>query len=182
MKVIVFLANGFEEVEALTVVDYLRRMDILVDMVSITDDNLVAGGHNIKVLTNKLLSELDIKAYDGLVIPGGMPGATNLKNNSHVIEIVQTMHKNNKLVASICAGPIVLAKADIIKGKNITSFPGFEDNFTNAHYKTDPVVIDGNIITARGPYFAVNFAIEIVKYLLGEEASEKLKADILYKE
>lgn len=182
MKILVFLGEGFEEVEAVTVVDYLRRMEIFVDMVSITRDNIVRGSHNINVTTDKLLDELDVQSYDGVIIPGGMPGAANLRDNNDVIDIVKSMNYENKLVAAICAGPIVLAKADIIENKNITSFPGFEKELPDSNYKADPVVIDGNIITARGPYFAVDFAIEIIRYLLGDKKAEMLKSDILYKE
>ena len=180
MKILLFLADGFEEVEALTVVDYLRRMDITVDMASITNNNEVVGAHNIKVYSDKLIKEIDLKSYDGVVIPGGMPGASNLRDSEDVIEIVQQMYKDNKMVAAICAGPIVLAKADIIKGKNITSYPGFDKDLKDSNYKTDSVVIDGNIITSRGPIFAVDFALEIVKYLLGDKKVLELKEDILY--
>ena len=96
MKVIVFLANGFEEVEALTVVDYLRRMDIEAEMVSITNDRKVIGSHNIPVLADKTIEEIgDVDLYEGVVIPGGLPGATNLRGNSKVIEIVRSMHQNS---------------------------------------------------------------------------------------
>ena len=180
MKILVFIADGFEEVEALTVVDYLRRLDVLVDMVSISKSHQVSGSHYIEVSTNKLISEIDHNHYDGIVIPGGMPGATNLRDNSQVIEIVQKMHADNKMIAAICAGPIVLAKANIIEDKNITSYPRFEKELMGANYKEDKVVRDNNIITARGPYFAVDFALEITNYLLGAEKLELLKTQILY--
>ncbi len=180
MKILVFIADGFEEVEALTVVDYLRRLNIIVDMVSISENHQVSGSHYIEVTTNKLISEIKHKDYDGLVIPGGMPGATNLKDNSQVIELVQKMHADNKMIAAICAGPIVLEKAGIIEGKNITSYPNFEQKLKNSNYKKDKTVRDGNIITARGPYFAVDFTFEIVDYLLGKDKLLQLKKDILY--
>lgn len=181
MKILVFLADGFEEVEALTVVDYLRRMDILVDMVSVSDRNQVSGSHFIEVSANKLIDEIDASDYDGLVIPGGLPGATNLRNHSEVLDLVEIMHNDNKLIAAICAGPIVLAEANIIKDRNITSYPGFENELLAANYIEDGVVVDNNIITARGPALAVDFAIEIVRYLLGDKEVADLKKDILYK-
>lgn len=181
MKILIFLADGFEEVEALTVVDYLRRVDISVDMVSITESNRVSGAHYIEVVTNKHVSEVDISQYDGVVVPGGMPGATNLEDCFQVVEIIKEMHKRDKLVAAICAGPIVLAKANIIKDKNITSYPGFENQLIGGNYKTDTVVRDDNIITARGPYWATDFALEIVRYLLGNDKASQLKKDLLYK-
>ena len=181
MKVILFLAEGFEEVEALTVVDYLRRMDIEVDMVSITDKKEVKGAHDILVVADKVIDELDDINYDGAVIPGGLPGATNLRDNDKVIDIIKDMDSNGKLVSAICAGPIVLKRAGVITDKMVTSYPGFDKEFTDSIYKAENVVVDKNVITARGPALAVDFAIEIVKYLIGEEKAEELKEDILYK-
>ena len=181
MKILLFLADGFEEVEALTVVDYLRRMDIDVETVSITEDKKVRGAHNITVIADNIVSELkDIDPYNGVVIPGGLPGATNLRDNPKVIEIVKELNKNKKLTAAICAGPIVLERAGIIKGKKITSYPGFEDQLKEGIYMEENIVRDGSIITGRGPALAVDFAIEIVDYLLGEEKAMELKRDILY--
>lgn len=181
MRVIVFLANGFEEVEALTVVDYLRRMDIDVDMVSITEEIRVKGAHNIEVITDKKTGEIkDGNGYDGVIIPGGLPGATNLRDDDKVIDIVKSINKREGLVAAICAGPIVLERAGIINGRKVTSYPGFDQDLETGIYKEEPVVRDNNIITARGPAIAVDFAIEIVNYLLGDEKSEELKKDILY--
>ncbi|CAK7065768.1 DJ-1 family glyoxalase III [Tissierella sp.] len=181
-KVILFLAEGFEEVEALTVVDYLRRKDINVDTVSITEDNEVKGAHEIVVLADKTINDIkDIDDYDAVIIPGGLPGATNLRDNDKVIDVVKKINENGKLTAAICAGPIVLERAGIIKDKEITSYPGFEDDLKNGVYIEKNVVRDGNIITARGPALAVDFAIEIIRYLLGEEKAEELKKDILYK-
>lgn len=181
MKIILLLAHGFEEVEALTVTDYLRRMDIVVDMVAISGEKEVKGAHDIRVLADKLIDEIDdIESYDGLVIPGGLPGATNLRDDSRVIEIIKKMGKNDKLLAAICAGPIVLERAGLIDGKKVTSYPGFEGELEGSIYEEKAVVRDGNIITARGPALAVDFAIEIVKYLLGDEKVQELKEDILY--
>jgi len=183
MKIIVFLAEGFEEVEALTVVDYLRRKDITVDMISITEEKKVKGSHDIIVAADKVLSELkEVDSYEGAVIPGGLPGATNLRDNETVIHTMKTLNKKDKLVAAICAGPIVLERAEVIEGRRITSYPGFEEELKGGIYVEENVVRDGNMITARGPALAVDFAIEIVDYLLGEEKAKELKAGILYKE
>ena len=181
MKVAVLLANGFEEVEALTVVDYLRRVDISVDMVSITNNNNVGGAHNIEVVSNKVIDEIKESDYKAVIIPGGMPGAQNLKDSSKVIDFVEKMSRAKKLLAAICAGPIVLSKADVIKDKKITSYPGFEKELNFKEYKEEAVVIDDNVITARGPYFAVDFALAIIEYLIDKETAEKVKEDILYK-
>lgn len=181
MKILVFLADGFEEVEALTVVNYLRRTDIDVDTVSITEDKEVKGAHDIIVTADKKISDLKHpQIYDGVVIPGGMPGATNLRDNSEVVEIVKEFNKVKKLIAAICAGPIVLEKAGIIGGVNLTSYPGFEDQLEGCKYCEDSVVRDGHIITARGPSIAEDFVIEIIDYLLGQGKINELKESILY--
>ena len=156
MKVVVFLADGFEEVEALTVVDYLRRVNIEVDMVSITDDKKVKGAHGIEVSADKVIADIDADGYDGLVIPGGMPGATNLRDDERVISMVKTMNEASKMIAAICAGPIVLDKAGIIKNRRVTSYPGFEDQLKEVIYKEVAVVRDRNIITSRGPAFYIS--------------------------
>ena len=139
------------------------------------------GAHNIKVLADKVIEDIkDLNAYDGVVIPGGLPGATNLRDNKDVIDIIKDMNGKDKLIAAICAGPIVLEKAGIIKDKNVTSYPGFEDQLTSSLYIKESVVKDGNIITSRGPSLAVDFAIKIVSYLLDEKTAQDLKDDILY--
>ncbi len=182
MKIMVFLANGFEEVEALTVVDYLRRVDITVDTVSITQNREVKGSHDIPVIADKTIDQIDsTDSYEGVVIPGGMPGATNLRDNPRVIEIVKDMDKNNKLAAAICAGPIVLKQAGVIEGRKITSYPGFENQLSGGIYQEQGVVRDGNIITARGPALAVDFALAIIEYFLEKEKADELKKRILYK-
>ncbi len=183
MRIIVFLADGFEEVEALTTVDYLRRADVAVDTVSIPQNREVRGSHDIPVIADKTIDQIDsIESYDGVVIPGGMPGATSLRDNPRVIEIVKGMNMNNKLVAAICAGPIVLKKAGVIEGKKVTSYPGFEDQLSGGIYQQQGVVRDGNIITSRGPALAVDFAIAIIEYLLGQEKADELKKRILFKD
>lgn len=180
MKIAVLLANGFEEIEALTVVDYLKRLDIEVDMVSIEEDLEVKGAHEIEVKANLLVEDLDFKDYKGVVIPGGLPGATNLRDDEKVIEIVKEADKEEKLVAAICAGPIVLEKAGIIKGRKVTSYPGFEEELNSGEYVEDNVVLDGNLLTARGPAIAVEFTLEIAEYLLGKDKRKELEKDILY--
>lgn len=181
MKAVVFLADGFEEVEALTVVDYLRRVNIVVDTVSVSDSKQVEGAHGVTVMADKLPSELkNLHSYDAVVLPGGMPGSNNLRDSEFVLDTVKSLYNSNKLVAAICAAPIVLKRADIVDGKRITSYPGFEQELKGAVYIEEPVVVDSNIITARGPYFAVDFALEIVNYLLCEKRVSSLKKDILY--
>lgn len=181
MKYIIFLADGFEEVEALTVVDYLRRVDIDIETVSINKEYNVIGAHNIEVIADKKIEDIkSMKDFQGIIIPGGMPGSTNLRDDNRVIDLVKQANDEDKMVAAICAGPIVLDKAGIIQDKDVTSFPGFEDKLKGANYREDIVVRDGNIITSRGPYLAADFAMEIVRYILGEDKVNELKESILY--
>lgn len=179
-KVLLLLAEGFEEIEALTVVDYLRRMDIIVDTCSINGKRRVTGAHRITIEADKDIDKINpVKNYDVLVIPGGLPGATNLRDDDRVIELVKEFNKQEKLLAAICAGPIVLQRAGIITGKKVTSYPGFNNDLKESEYKDELVVQDGNIITARGPAVAVYFAIKLVENLLDEERVGELKNDIL---
>ncbi len=182
MNVIVFLAGGFEEVEALTVVDYLRRVKaITVEMVAIGQTLQVSGSHGIEVRADRHIDDLAKgDFYQAVVIPGGMPGARNLRDDQRVITIVEEMNEAGMLVAAICAGPIVLEKAKVIDGKKVTSYPGFEKDLPNSIYEEDAVVRDGNIITARGPAKAVDFALEIVRALVGEKEVQALREEILY--
>lgn len=176
----VLLAEGFEEIEALTPVDYLRRTGVEVDMVSLTDDLKVKGAHGIEVLANKRIEEInEHSSYSGVIIPGGLPGATNLRDDYRVIRLVKEYNDKGRLVAAICAGPIVLQRAGIIKEKNITSYPGFDKELKDGKYKEDIVVQDGNIITARGPAAAVYFALKISEYLQGGEKARELRKAIL---
>lgn len=162
-KVAVMLADGFEEVEALTVVDIVRRVGITCDMFSISGEE-VKGAHDIVVKADKLISD-EIKEYDVIVLPGGMPGATNLRDNEEVIKLVKYFNNNNKIIGAICAAPIILGKADIIEGKNVTSYPGFEKELSKGNYLEEHVVVDGNIITSRGPATAMLFAYKILELL-----------------
>ncbi|MCR4944756.1 MAG: DJ-1/PfpI family protein [Clostridium sp.] len=176
-KTAVLLAEGFEEIEALTVVDIIRRGNVECHMVSIKDLEVI-GAHGIKVIADKVLSE-DINEYDLIVFPGGMPGATNLKEDKKVLETVKKFNKEGKLIAAICAAPIVLAAAGIVENKNITSYPGFEEELKGCNYKEENVVIDGNIITSRGPATAMEFGYELLK-VLGNETYNDLKKGMLY--
>ncbi|HDK7174888.1 TPA: DJ-1/PfpI family protein [Clostridium botulinum] len=177
-KILVFIAEGFEEIEALTVVDVLRRANIQCDMCSITSNKEIKGAHNILVNVDKTLEEIKSNEYNGLVIPGGMPGATNLRDNNKLIDLVKEFNKDKKLIAAICAGPIVLSKANIIKGKEVTSYPGFEEDLKEGLYKEDLVVQDGNIITSRGPSAVMYFAFRILENFKKDSVKE-IKEDML---
>ncbi len=180
MKALIFLANGFEEIEAITVIDVLRRADIQVDICTLDNIN-VRGAHAISVTTEKSLSDIDTNEYDAVILPGGLPGATNLRDNSLVVQIVKDIFKSNNLVASICAAPIVLEECEISKEIEGTCYPGFEKYINFKEYLNKPVVKSGNVITAMGPAFSMNFALEIVEYLLSEEDRLLLEKNLLLK-
>ena len=162
-KVFVFLADGFEEIEALTPVDVLRRANVHVDLVGM-DDLKVTSSHQITIQMDCVFND-QIKEYDGIVIPGGLPGATNLRDDARVIEIVQQFNREHKLIAAICAGPIVLAKAGILKDKICTCSPGFETQLTGANYQEAIVQKDDYIITGKGPAAALEFGYTILESL-----------------
>ncbi|MBC7087733.1 MAG: DJ-1/PfpI family protein [Tissierellales bacterium] len=179
-KILIMLADGFEEVEALTCADYLQRASIEAVLVSISNEKVVEGSHKIKVLANKTLDEiLSTVNYSGIIIPGGQPGATNLKNNKRVLELVREFYEEDKLVASICAGPTVLHEAGILEGKRVTCFPGYGEKLTGAKVVNEIVVRDENIITAMGPAAANHFAVKIVEALRGTEKAKELRKTIL---
>ena len=140
-KVAILLANGFETLEALTVVDILRRAKVTVDTFSIEKDE-VETPHKIKVKADKNIDDNEIQSYDILVLPGGLPGATTLRDDERVIKLVQEFNKQGKNICAICAAPIVLGKAGITEGLNMTCYPGFENEIGNANYKEDLVVVD----------------------------------------
>lgn len=169
-KVAVMLADGFEEIEALTVVDVLRRANIKCDMISI-QQKCVKGAHSIEVKADKLIDN-DLETYDMIVCPGGLPGAEYLSKDERILDIIRKFNKmDNKYIASICAAPaLVLSAAGIEKDKYITSYPGeeFENKLNNANYTEELVVVDGNIITSRGPATALLFAYKLVD-ILGED-------------
>lgn len=177
-KVCVLLAEGFEEIEALTVSDIMRRANITCDLVSIAGEE-VKSSHGVIVKADKFFDE-DMD-YDLVVIPGGMPGATNLRDDEKVIKLVKKQNKEGKLIGAICAGPIVFGRAGLTEGRNMTSYPGFEDELPNCEYLEEAVVVDKNIITSRGPATAMAFAYKLLEALGYEHEVEGISSGMLYK-
>ena len=165
MKVVVLFKDGFEELEALSVVDVLRRANILCEMIGMDKEEVISS-HHIQIKMDKVFDE-SVYDADMVVLPGGLPGATSLRDDSRVIELLKDFYKNDKWIAAICAGPISLAKADIITDKNFTCYPGFENEMSTGIYQDTLVCIHGRIITARGPAAALEFAYTILDYLGG---------------
>jgi 4-methyl-5(b-hydroxyethyl)-thiazole monophosphate biosynthesis len=177
-KVAILLADGFEEVEAVTVVDFLRRAGVKVIVTSI-GDLTVTGSNKIVIKADVTLASL-AEELDGVVVPGGMPGSSNLAQSEKVIELIGSMNENNKLVAAICAAPaLVLGGSGLLNGRKFTCYPGFEDGVTDGVFCTERVVHDANLITSRGPGTAAEFSIALIEYLLGEEAAKAVKEGTL---
>lgn len=172
-QAIVLFANGFEEVEGLTPVDFLRRAGIEVHMVGVPDRDVV-GGHGIRVTTDYTLDELDA-GVDAVILPGGMPGAANLAADEDVQRLIADQLAAGKLVGAICAAPaVVLAPQGHLQGRRFTCFPGREKDVSDGTFLEDRVVTDGNLITSRGAGTAAEFSRELIRALAGDEAAEKV--------
>lgn len=173
MSVIVPLADGFEEIEAVTVIDVLRRAGIGVTSVFLRK-NPVIGSHAIAVTADKSIDDIQLSEFDCIVLPGGMPGSSNLKEDARVIGIIREFAGSGKITAALCAAPLVLGHAGVLAGKRATCFPGFEDQMTGAIAVADPVVRDGRVITGKGPGCAIPFALELVAVLAGAGEARNL--------
>ena len=169
-----FLADGFEEIEALFTVDVLRRAGLEIQTIATSESRIVMGTHNIPVIADAHIEELDSTIPEAIILPGGMPGTTNLEENAEVINAIHLAMQNNSLVCAICAAPSILGIMGYLKGKNATCFPGFEEYLDGATVKNERVVVDGNIITAKGMGCAAEFALAIVEKLLGKEKADEI--------
>lgn len=175
-----FLADGFEEVEALTPLDMLIRAGALIKTVSITDKKEVRGAHGITVTADLAVS--DARELPELVIlPGGMPGALNLRNSSAVTDTVLRTYKNGGYIAAICAAPFILGELGLLDGKEAVCYPGFEDKLSGAALSSKKVVCDGKIITAAGMGVALEFGAAIISELYGSQAADSVLRSILAK-
>lgn len=175
-----FLADGFEEIEAISVVDILRRAGMQIETVSVTESLQVTGSHNVMVTADLLFADTDFSDALWLILPGGMPGATNLSKHSQLTRLL-TYHNNaNGKIAAICASPaVVLAPLGILDGKNAICYPGFEKMMTNVKLDYKPVVTDGTLITANGPAAAMQFALSIVANTLGDDKAREIAEGLL---
>ena len=177
-KVCVLLAEGFEEVEALTVSDIMRRANVTCDLVSMKDKT-VKSSHGLVIEADRVFEEN--MEYDLVVLPGGLPGATNLRDDERVINFLKKQNKANKLIGAICAAPIVLGKAELTEGLKMTSYPGYEDELPNCDYLEEPVVVDKNIITSRGPATSMAFAYKLLEELGYAHEVEEIASGMLYR-
>lgn len=173
--VYVHLADGFEEIEALTVVDVLRRADIAAKTVSVTGDKTVRGAHDIKVAADLLFEEADYDNCEMIVLPGGMPGTANLAKHEGLAKQLNAFAQSGKWLAAICAAPSVLGRMSLLKDKHVTSYPGYENQLIGAIYSEERVVRDGKLITSRGPGTAIEFSLELVMLLKNEQTAAALR-------
>ena len=177
-KTLIPLAEGCEEIEAVTVIDILRRAGVDV-VVAGLDSKQVRCSRGTVILTDVLLDNVLDSSFDMIVLPGGMPGAEHLKNDTRLRNLLQVMANSNKFVAAICAAPMVLYAAGLLENKSVTSFPGVLDKLPGSHhYRSQAVVLDGNIVTSRGPGTAMEFALVLVELLCGRAERQRVEAPL----
>jgi protein deglycase len=177
-KVLVPIAPGFEEIETVTVVDILRRAGARVTLAG-TQDGSLEGSRGIHLIADTLLETVDIDEFDLVVLPGGQPGTSHLQKNERVRVILETMNRNGKLIAAICAAPLVLQSAGFLQGRTTTSHPSVRDGLNEVNYSEDRVVVDGNLITSRGPGTAMEFAMKLVEILFDKDRMETVNKGVM---
>ena len=178
-EVFVFLANGFEETEAVATIDILRRGDLNVTTVSISNDLFVTGAHNIPVKADTLFENADFSNGSMLVLPGGMPGASNLNAHEDLKNLLSSYFESGKNVAAICAAPLVLGGLGILKGKKATCYPSFEPQLIGAEITGNLAEKDGTVITGKGPGYVMDFALALVAELQGKAKADEVAAGFL---
>lgn len=178
-KIAVHLADGFEEIEAISIIDVLRRADLDVSVVSVTGKTEVNGAHQVKVIADMLFENVDYKEVYMIVLPGGMPGASNLDAHEGLKQQIRNFDAENKSLAAICAAPLVFGNLGILEGKQAVCYPGFESYLKGADVLQYPVLESGNIITGRGPGVAIPFALKIVAKAVSVEKAEKLALQMI---
>lgn len=178
-RVLIILADGFEEIEAIAPIDLLRRAGLDVLVAGLTKKN-ISGAHGISLSCEAVVSDIHLQPFDAVVLPGGNPGTSNLLNSDMVLEIVHNNHRENNLTAAICAAPQILDKAGILTGKQFTCYPGVEEKITHGTFVNEPVVIAGNVITGRSAGSSIEFGLAIIATLLGKKVSEEIQSKIVF--
>ncbi|NTW72825.1 MAG: DJ-1/PfpI family protein [Eubacteriaceae bacterium] len=180
MRAYLYLADGFEEIEAITTIDILRRGGIDIKTVSVTGKFDVEGAHDIVIISDLLFEDADYSHVNMIILPGGMPGTHNLQIHEGVTEKIKEFDAAGKWIAAICAAPKILGQLGILKGKAATCYPGLEKELIGAKYQTDPVVVAGNIITSRGAGTASDFGFKILELLKDKETADDIKAKMIF--
>lgn len=173
-KVYIFLADGFEELEALAPLDILRRAGFEVETVSITKDMEVVGSHGLRVICDTTINLISPEIAELMILPGGMPGSENLAASEELAKILTKQNEEGKWLAAICAAPFVLGQLNILQGKQATCYPGYEQYLQGAEFVEKPVVVSQNVITGNGAGAAVRFAFTIVAKLKGQRVADFL--------
>lgn len=176
----IFFAEGYEEIEALTVVDMCRRAGINIQMVSVTGERKVTGSHKIGVEMDMLFDEVDFDVLDMIVLPGGMPGTRNLEAHTGLMACVEAFNREGRGIAAICAAPSILGHKGLLKGRKACSYPGFEKDLEGAEVVFDSVAVSEHVITSRGMGCAIDFSLAIIGKLCGEEKAQELAKAIIY--
>lgn len=177
-SVAVILADGFEEVEAMAIVDVLRRAGINTVMAGLHDGH-ITGARKVKVIPDTVIDRVKVDDFDMIVLPGGQPGSDNLNADPRVKDMIRNFAQRGKLTGAICAAPLVLASAGVLQGKRATSFPSYKNKLGGAVYEEASVVTDGNVLTSRGPGTALAFGLAIVARLINKETAQKIKEAML---
>lgn len=179
-KVFIFLADGHEEIEALTVVDLARRAGIDIVTVSIKSERMVTGSHKIPIMADVCFDEIDCSEADMLILPGGMPGTKNLEAYEPLMAQIDAFAAAGKNISAICAAPTVFGHRGLLKGVKACCYPGMEGDLTGADVTFDTVAVDGNIITSRGMGCAIDFALAIIAKLIDSETADRIAKSVVY--
>lgn len=179
-KAYIFLAQGFEEIEAVTPLDLLRRAGIDAKFISISSDKSVTGAHKITYFADEIFENVDFSDGDAFILPGGMPGTTNLNIKSELKSLIKQKYDDGKLICAICAAPMILGELGILQGIEATIYPSFEQKLIGAIKNDKKVCVQGNVITANALGSAIDFSLEIVKYLLNDDKKQSIKSEIVY--
>lgn len=180
MKLGIYLASGFEEIEALCVVDLVRRAEINIDMISINEEYMVTSSHNVSVKADKLIKDINFDDYDMMILPGGMPGTLNLEKCEILMSALDKYYEEKKPISAICAAPSILAHKGYLKDRNACSNPGFEKELKDAFVLKEPVVVSDFITTSRAMGTAIPFGLKIVERYKGKDFAKNLADLILY--
>lgn len=179
MKALILLAPGFEELEAVTIIDLLRRANIEVVLAS-TADLWVESTRQVAIKADISINQVNSLEFNLVALPGGLPGTTHLKENPKVLQILKEFHAHKKWIAAICAAPLVLNAAELLKDKNFTCYPGCQEEIKAGNYENQTVVKHDNIITSQGPATAISFTLAIIETLLGKNKAQQIAKDLLW--
>ena len=181
-KIAVHLAEGYEEIEAISIIDVLRRADFSVTIISISEKLEVEGSHGVKIIADKSFKEVDYELIDMIILPGGMPGAANLNEHLGLREQILNFNESKKMLAAICAAPLVFGNLGILKNKKATCYPGYENQLHGAIATGEDIEVSENIITGKGAGVAIDFALKIVEILKNKKFADELgKKMIVFK-